>query len=222
MLRNLFPVADSGVVRLRRSADHDITVVHVAPSEPRLDLHRQPARPRRRRPDPARRALRRRARRPRRRRPGRPWCPTCTSARTLACGPAGLLDALAAHHDEHGLPLLTEQFRVATVVAGEGGTVTFGRSGTTVEADGATPILTPAEDAGVLMPSGCRMGICYGCVLPLREGAVRDLRTGEITTAVPQRVRQRRRPDPDLHQRGRRRLRHRPLTTHRPARRRSP
>jgi ferredoxin len=104
---------------------------------------------------------------------------------TLACGPAGLLDALAAHHDALGLPLTTEQFRVATVAAGEGGTVTFGRSGTTVEADGATPILTAAEDAGVLMPSGCRMGICYGCVLPLRQGAVRDLRTGEITTAVP-------------------------------------
>ena len=105
---------------------------------------------------------------------------------TFACGPAGLLDALAAHHDEHGLPLLTEQFRVATVAAGEGGTVTFGRSGATVEADGATPILTAAEDAGVLMPSGCRMGICYGCVLPMREGAVRDLRTGEITTASRQ------------------------------------
>ncbi|WP_226358852.1 hypothetical protein [Pseudonocardia sp. ICBG601] len=29
------------------------------------------------------------------------------------------------------------------------------------------------------MPSGCRMGICFGCVLPLREGKVRDLRTGE-------------------------------------------
>ena len=29
------------------------------------------------------------------------------------------------------------------------------------------------------------MGICYGCVLPLKEGSVRDLRTGAITTAVP-------------------------------------
>ena len=28
------------------------------------------------------------------------------------------------------------------------------------------------------------MGICYGCVLPMREGAVRDLRNGEITTAT--------------------------------------
>ena len=45
---------------------------------------------------------------------------------------------------------------------------------------------TAAEDAGVLMPSGCRMGICYGCVLPMREGTVRDLRTGELTTASRQ------------------------------------
>ena len=103
---------------------------------------------------------------------------------TFACGPAGLLEALGAHHAERGIPLLTEQFRVATVVAGEGGTISFDRSGTTVEADGSTPILDAAEDAGVLMPSGCRMGICYGCVLPMREGAVRDLRTGEVTTAV--------------------------------------
>ena len=46
------------------------------------------------------------------------------------------------------------------------------------------PILDEAEEAGVLMPSGCRMGICYQCVLPMREGSVRDLRTGEITTAA--------------------------------------
>ena len=28
------------------------------------------------------------------------------------------------------------------------------------------------------------MGICFGCVLPMREGAVRDLRNGEVTTAA--------------------------------------
>ena len=33
------------------------------------------------------------------------------------------------------------------------------------------------------MPSGCRMGICFGCVVPLRSGAVRDLRDGAVTTA---------------------------------------
>ena len=28
------------------------------------------------------------------------------------------------------------------------------------------------------------MGICFGCVAPLRRGAVRDLRTGDVTTAT--------------------------------------
>jgi len=185
MLRNLFPVADSGVVRLNRSADYDITVVHVAPSEPdsifianlrSLDdagLIRLVARYKDAHGvldvDDLSELV-----------------PDLHERTTFACGPIGLLDALAAHHDKHGLPLLTEQFRLATVAAGEGGTVTFGRSGATVEADGASPILVAAEEAGVLMPSGCRMGICYGCVLPMREGTVRDLRTGELTTASRQ------------------------------------
>jgi ferredoxin len=103
------------------------------------------------------------------------------------CGPTGLLDAAEAHWEAAGLAdqLHTERFRPTVVVAGEGGTVTFTGSGRVVEADGATPILDAAEDAGVLMPSGCRMGICFRCVLPLREGAVRDLRTGDLTYAVP-------------------------------------
>lgn len=106
---------------------------------------------------------------------------------TWACGPTGMLDALEEHFAALGLAdrLHTERFRPAVVAAGEGGAVTFTRSGTTVEADGATPILDAGEAAGVLMPSGCRMGICFGCVLPLREGTVRDLRNGEITTAAP-------------------------------------
>lgn len=105
-----------------------------------------------------------------------------------ACGPAGLLDALEKHHAERGLALTTERFRPVALAAGaegSGGSVAFERSGTDLEADGATPILDAAEAAGVLMPSGCRMGICMGCVLPLKEGAVRDLRTGELTVAVP-------------------------------------
>lgn len=106
---------------------------------------------------------------------------------TYACGPVGMLEALEEHWATAGLAeqLYTERFRPRVLVTGEGGTVTFTTTGTTVEGDGATPILDAAEEAGVLMPSGCRMGICYGCVLPLREGAVRDLRNGEVTTAAP-------------------------------------
>jgi ferredoxin-NADP reductase len=183
MLRNLFPVADSGAVRLPRSERYDIVVVHVAPSEPhsifidnlrsldeaglidlvaRYDDEHGVL-------DVADLAE---------------LVPDLHERTTFACGPAGLLDALEQHHDERGLKLLTEQFRVATLVVGEGGTVTFLKNGTQLEATGDRPILEQAEEAGVLMPSGCRMGICYSCVLPMREGSVRDLRTGEITTAV--------------------------------------
>jgi ferredoxin-NADP reductase len=184
MLRNLFPSTDSGVLRPARSAAYDIVVLHVAPSEGDsiflrdlraleasgairlvarhddvhgvLDLGDLDA-----------------------------LVPDLAERTTFACGPAGLLDAISAYHDERDLPLFTEQFRVTTLVAGEGGTVTFEKAGIEVECEGARPILEQAEEAGVLMPSGCRMGICYTCVLPMREGAVRDLRTGELTTAIP-------------------------------------
>lgn len=106
---------------------------------------------------------------------------------TYACGPAGLLDALEEHHAERGLQLTTERFRpvvLADLEGLEGGPVSF-KDGSLIEADGSTPILDAAEAAGVLMPSGCRMGICMGCVLPLMDGAVRDLRNGALTVAVP-------------------------------------
>lgn len=112
--------------------------------------------------------------------------PDFAERETWVCGPTGLLDAVEAHWTAHGVidRLHTERFRPTIVVAGEGGTVTFKNSDVTVESDAATPILTTGEAAGVLMPFGCRMGICMGCVVPLREGAVRDLRTGELTTAA--------------------------------------
>jgi ferredoxin-NADP reductase len=184
MLRNLFPISDdAGVLSPARSRDLDIVVVHVAPTEPDsiflshlkaldaagairlvaryddvhgvLDVNDLSS-----------------------------YVPDLRDRATYACGPSGLLDALRDHHDAQDLPLFIEQFRVAYVEAGEGGAIRFSGSDTVVDAPGSASILDAAEDAGVLMPSGCRMGICFGCVLPMREGAVRDLRNGEITTAT--------------------------------------
>ncbi|MEV4705292.1 ferredoxin reductase [Actinoplanes sp. NPDC049316] len=106
---------------------------------------------------------------------------------TWACGPNELLDDLTTHWADAGAENLlhVERFRPAVTVSGEGGTVTFTRTGTVVETDGTVPLLDAGEAAGVLMPSGCRMGICFSCVLPLREGAVRDLRDGQLTVAEP-------------------------------------
>ncbi|MGN0064360.1 MAG: ferredoxin reductase [Nocardioides sp.] len=184
MLRNLFPVAESGALRLPRSKDFDIVVVHVAPSEPDSiflrDLQALDA-------------------------AGlitlvaryddthgildvadlEQLVPDLHDRTTLACGPAGLLDALAAFHEAAGVDLLVEQFRTARVEPGEGGTLHFAKGGQDLAVDGSTTILDAAEDAGILMRSGCRMGICMGCLVPMTEGTVRDLRNGELTTAVP-------------------------------------
>ena len=184
ILRNLFPATEQGVLRLPRSAAYDIVVLHVAPTEPDSifvsDLKALDAAG----------AIRLVARYDDR--DGildvdrlAELVPDLAERTTFACGPAGLLEALEHHHHDLGLTLVTEQFRVAYVAAGEGGTVTFDRAGASVEAGGSVPILDAAEAAGVLMPSGCRMGICFGCVLPLREGVVRDLRNGALTTATP-------------------------------------
>ncbi|MGL5927574.1 MAG: ferredoxin reductase [Dermatophilaceae bacterium] len=106
---------------------------------------------------------------------------------TWVCGPTGLLDAAEACWEAAGVIHLlhTERFRPTVVEPGDGGRVTFAASGRVVDADGATPILDAGEDAGVLMPSGCRMGICFGCVVTMRQGAIRDLRTGDVTVAEP-------------------------------------
>src|SRR6185312_9482672 len=105
---------------------------------------------------------------------------------TWACGPLGLLDSLERRWETDGLAdhLHTERFRPSVLVTGHGGTVTFAKTGTVVDAEGSQTLLDAGEAAGVLMPSGCRMGICFGCVAPLRRGSVRDLRTGDIITAV--------------------------------------
>ena len=112
--------------------------------------------------------------------------PDLAERETWACGPAGLLDALEEHWSAAGIgaPLNVERFRTKQIEPGDGGTVRFGAAGTEITVDGATSLLDAGEQAGLLLPSGCRMGICFSCVLPLREGAVRDLRSGDLTTAT--------------------------------------
>lgn len=103
-----------------------------------------------------------------------------------ACGPTSLLDDCEAHWQAAGLAehLTVERFRPTLTAIGDGGTATFATSNIATTTDGATALLDAGEAAGVLMPSGCRMGICFGCLAPLTAGSVADLRNGEITTAA--------------------------------------
>lgn len=115
--------------------------------------------------------------------------PDWRSRQSWLCGPIGLLDAAAEHWEQAGITdrLHVERFRPTLAVVGDGASaeVTFTQAGVTIDAAGDRPILDSGEEAGVLMPSGCRMGICFGCARPLIEGTVRDLRTGDLTTAAP-------------------------------------
>lgn len=98
------------------------------------------------------------------------------------CGPSAMLDAAEEVWESHDVAdqLHMERFTIAaTDKGGEGGTVRFGISDKSVEIDGATTILQAGEDVGIQMPFGCRMGICQTCVLPLEEGHVRDIRSGQ-------------------------------------------
>ncbi len=99
---------------------------------------------------------------------------------TWVCGPQGMLADAERHWAAAGLAenLHIERFAAVRSANGRGGTVTFARSGRRRFADAATSLLECGEQAGVSLPSGCRMGICHTCVVGLVDGHVRDLRTG--------------------------------------------
>ena len=96
------------------------------------------------------------------------------------CGPEGLIVDAERHWAAAGLDdnLHVERFAAIRGGTGRGGTITFARTGRSQVADAATTLLEAGEQAGVMLPSGCRMGICHTCVVGLVDGAVRDLRTG--------------------------------------------
>ncbi|MGM0928877.1 MAG: ferredoxin reductase [Actinomycetota bacterium] len=125
-------------------------------------------------------------------------CPDWKTRAAYACGPSGFLDdaetlwatatggtgksAGAGEHRPGSGTLVIERFStsLASSAGHDGGLVTFEASDREVQAGGDCALLDVGEDAGLLMPSGCRMGICHSCLVPLRAGQVRDLRTGEV------------------------------------------
>ncbi len=98
---------------------------------------------------------------------------------TWVCGPAGLLELVAAAHD--GSPRLrTEFFKVGSLPAGDApaeGSVSFAKSGTSAANTGES-LLEQAEALGLTPEFGCRMGICFSCTARKSEGTVRNIRTG--------------------------------------------
>jgi ferredoxin-NADP reductase len=112
-------------------------------------------------------------------------CPDWRRRHTFVSGPGAMLDELSRHWEMEGDPELLSMERFQPLIGGEGGggeggAIRFAKSGLEAACDGAKPILAAGEEAGAILPFGCRMGICHTCVGELRRGEVRDLRTGEV------------------------------------------
>jgi ferredoxin-NADP reductase len=121
-------------------------------------------------------------------------CPDWRERETFASGPGELLDALTEHFEAHGDADRLHMERFQPVIGGdgaegEGGTITFTKSGEETECDGGTPILVAGEEAGLELPFGCRMGVCHTCIGRLESGRIRDLRSGEVSNPEGEMVR---------------------------------
>lgn len=118
------------------------------------------------------------------------------TAETFVCGPSALVDAVHGLWAREGREqrLHVERFAPPAPAADPGaadgpptGAVRFARSDVAAPNSGAT-LLDQAEAAGLTPQSGCRMGICHTCSCRKLEGAVRDVRTGQLSTAPDEQI----------------------------------
>jgi stearoyl-CoA 9-desaturase NADPH oxidoreductase len=122
-------------------------------------------------------------------------CPDWRERHTFLSGPRGLMDVMEEHWRTEADParLFTERFQPiigrGDAEVGSGGTVSFRVTDVEATCDVGISILVGGEQAGALLPFGCRLGICHTCVGKLRTGQVRDLRTGELHGEPGQTVR---------------------------------
>jgi ferredoxin len=109
--------------------------------------------------------------------------PDAATTETYVCGPPALIAAVRAaghpdlvHSESFVPPALTLETGDAV------GAVSFARSGVDAPNSGAT-LLEQAEAAGIAPAHGCRMGICHTCTCRKLAGGVRNVLTGEISSA---------------------------------------
>jgi ferredoxin-NADP reductase len=116
--------------------------------------------------------------------------PEFLGAPVYVCGPPGLVDAVRdlwtevgaqqTFHSESFLPV-----RMAPPADENGGAVRLRSSAIEFVSTGAT-LLEQAESAGIRPMHGCRMGICHTCTCRKLSGHVRNVRTGELSSAEEQ------------------------------------
>jgi stearoyl-CoA 9-desaturase NADPH oxidoreductase len=118
--------------------------------------------------------------------------PDYAGVETFACGPPALLDAVRETWAAEGLEprLHVESFLPPTLAVPSGvaeGSIQFAGSGLRVDNTGAS-LLEQAEGAGLTPETGCRMGICHTCTCRKRAGTVKNLATGELSSAEDEEI----------------------------------
>ncbi len=114
------------------------------------------------------------------------------NAATFVCGPPTLIDSVRAVWAQDDLPAPAVETFTPSVMSfdldGAEGLVSFAASGMEI-ANSGLPLLEQAEDAGLSPEYGCRMGICNTCSCRKSTGIVRNVITGELSSARDELVR---------------------------------
>jgi stearoyl-CoA 9-desaturase NADPH oxidoreductase len=113
--------------------------------------------------------------------------PDTAYAETYVCGPPGLMESARRIWTEDGIEELLhiESFlppSLAIASDAAEGNVRFAHAGRLVANSGRS-LLEQAEEAGLGPQFGCRMGICHTCTCRKKAGTVRNLVSGEVSSA---------------------------------------
>ncbi|WP_374358304.1 flavin reductase family protein [Chitinimonas sp.] len=118
--------------------------------------------------------------------------PALRDSHAFACGSHGFTEAAKqAWHAIGGGKFTEESFTPPQwqLHDDEAMQLTYARSGISLSGRTGKTLLEQAEAHGLKPASGCRMGICHTCTCQKRSGAVRDLRTGLISTEPDEAIR---------------------------------
>jgi stearoyl-CoA 9-desaturase NADPH oxidoreductase len=113
--------------------------------------------------------------------------PDLPGAEAYVCGPPGLIESARRIWAEDGIEELLhiESFLPPSLALPSNsaeGSVSFARAHERVRNNGRS-LLEQAEQAGLGPRFGCRMGICHTCTCRKTAGSVRNLVTGEVSSA---------------------------------------
>ncbi|MBM7052124.1 iron-sulfur cluster-binding domain-containing protein [Rothia sp. ZJ1223] len=98
-----------------------------------------------------------------------------------ACGPDEFVGDIEAAVQEADGNIVVERFDTRLLPSDYSGPGTLViNNGTEITVPENQSILEASENAGTELPHGCRSGVCRSCLVMMSDGAVKNMRTGEM------------------------------------------